>query len=209
MRKLFWMVMLAAINSCSLPERKLAGTYIDSERGDTLRIKPDKTYTFDEKLMNGVVGFTKGEWQVVNNSVQFTAIPKVLMGYGSKIIKDSVAPFPVFDFYLGDSQQPVLLDDVDGYKEGLTSPAKNVIVKANRLEVQKISFDSLDVGMQDFIGITLSPNYFTNNHYRVQIYPAERFYEFDRYRFRYKKNSLKNINTEGLPKAFIVLKKTG
>ncbi len=180
------------------------GTYIDSERGDTLRIKADSTYTFDEKLMNGFDGFTRGEWRMVDGHVQLTVSPKILMGYGSKILKDSAASHPVFDFFLGASQQPVKLDEVDEYHEGLVSPAKNVVVDNNRLMLQKISFDSLDVGMEEFLPITIGPVYFTNNHYRVQITPGERYYEFDRYLFEYKKKTLRNINKEGVPKAYII-----
>ncbi len=158
--------------------------------------------------MNGVVGYTRGTGTLQNGKIHLNKNPKILMGYGSRILKDSTTASPVFDFYLDHSQQPVLLSEVYEYHEGLISAAKNVTVNNNRITLQKIEFDSLDVGMQEFLPFTLGPGHFTNNHYRVLITPVERFYEFDRYLFEYKKKALRNVNRPGAPEAFIVLKKT-
>jgi len=194
---------------CKSLQQQVPGTYIEYTRHDTLELSADKTYTYDETLMNGVTGLTKGNWTITKKNIVFTIHPRPLMGFGLKILKENASDHPVFWLFLGNSGEPIEITDAVKYKDGLTSPLNDIIISGNRLELLSTRFDSIAINTPDYVPIILNNNLFAKQAWDLQIYPLERYYLLDKYIFRYKKGELRNINTSGSTHVQVVFKKSG
>jgi hypothetical protein len=193
--------------ACKPLQKQLIGTYIESSLHDTLQLFSDHTYGYDEKLMNGVIGWTTGNWTINGKEISFVRNPRPLMGFHSKLIKDSASNHTVFYLFLGDTEKPVEIVGASVYKEEFLSPLKDALISSNRIELLSTAFDSIEVNTLDYYPITFGKNLFIHQTWRVQIYPAERYYLLDKYIFRYYKKELKNKNMAGSPQVYINFKK--
>lgn len=202
-----FLLFTLCVDACKPLQKKLPGTYIENSLHDTLQLFNDHTYGYDEKLMNGITGWTTGNWAINGKEISFVRKPRPLMGFHSKLLRDSSSTHPVFYLFLGDSNKPIEIVGASVYKEELLSPLKDALISSNRIELLSTAFDSIEVNTLDYFPITFGKNLFTQQTWRVQIYPAERYYLLDKYIFRYNKKEMRNINRAGSPLVYINFKK--
>ena len=192
---------------CKSLQDQVPGTYVEYTLHDTLQLFANKTYGYDEMLMNGITGWTQGSWTLNKKDIVFTSHPHPLMGFSLKILKKNPSDHPIFRLFLGNSNKPIEITGVLQYKNGFTRPISNVIISENSLELLSTGFDSVAISTFDYAPIILKQNLFLNQSYELQIYPMERYYLLDKYRFRYKKKELRNSINNGLPPIQVVFRK--
>ena len=193
--------------ACKSLQHQVPGTYIEYNLHDTLQLFTNNSYGYDEMLMNGMTGWTQGNWTINNKKIVFTSQVHPLMGFGLKILKKSPGDHPIFRLMLGNSDKPVEITGVIQYKNDSASAIRNAIISGNSLELLSTGFDSVAINTFDFTAIVLKPNLFVNQSWELQIYPTERYYVLDKYIFRYKKKELCNIVNNVLPPVQVIFKK--
>jgi len=157
--------------------------------------------------MNGITGWTTGNWRIEKKEITFVRNPRPRMGFQSKLLRDSASIHTVFYLFLGNSDRPIDIVGASVYKQGFLSPIRDALIRSNRIELLSTSFDSIEVNTVDYTPITFGKKLFVQQTWRVQIYPMERYYLLDKYVFRYDKKELKNKNQVGSPLVYIKFKK--
>ena len=55
-------IFTSLLIGCKVTDKKIIGSYIDPQKGDTLRLFPNKTFEYQEKLSYGEFGWNTGIW---------------------------------------------------------------------------------------------------------------------------------------------------
>ncbi len=189
------LICLLVFFGCKVSESKLTGKYIDRERDDTLTLMPDKKYEFEERLRNGEHGWNTGNWTIDNNRISFfNTNPSPVVGYKLRIHKMGESEYPLqLIFNLDQSKKKVTFTEVIFLEKGRRLHSAVISIVSNRITAKAAGFDSLLVNIAYFPGIAFNSGKFdVNGIYEVVVYPAERLYELDKIRYKYRNGYLLN-----------------
>jgi len=216
-------VTLLCWTGCTSPLRRLTGMYVDrSAPRDTLVLFPDSTYEYQERLLTDKAGFTWGSWKLDNKRITFHAPFRPHNGFGMRVSRDSSpagGPYPRYRLLLGDTPDPVEIEDVQVFDHNRVVQTNKVQFSGNEVQVSggagpgiladgKV-YDSVVIFTHDFTNLLLNRPYLDPVRYTFRIYPVERFYALDRYAFiRNKKTGLlENVVDPGSKPVYMRFKK--
>lgn len=185
---------------CKVPESGIVGKYIDIERDDTLNIKADKTYEFEEKLRNGEHGWNAGNWDISKKNISFTnTTPIPVVGFKLRITKIGESEVPLqLEFVVNEAKKRVQFSDMRVLYKKVGIDNALLIAVSNRILIKTFNFDSIAVKIPYFPFIEFKKEKFDQNGiYRIVIYPAERLYELDKFSYKYRNGALIN-RSEGI-----------
>jgi hypothetical protein len=172
--------LVALLSGCKVPSKQIVGNYIDTTHGDTLQILADNSYEFFEKLNTGLIGGTHGKWEIKKRRIYFKSEPKPLVGYRLKVNRDSTSNNSEIKLLLADTQEPIHIEEVYFFKNGVTLSKDNFEQSKNLIRIFSKDFDSIVVQTFNFTNIRLQDTLNKNYGYVARIYPVERLYELDK-----------------------------
>ena len=193
--KLNSVIFFLVITGCKVSESKIIGKYLDKERNDTLTIKSDNTYEFEQQLNTAAHGWNTGSWKLEKNSVSFSnTAPLAEVGCKLRITKKGTGEEPLqLNFILDKSQKNLAISDVVILNSHVPVNRSEFNIISNRVVVKTANFDSLAVKFAYFPFITFNKQKFDKNGiYEIVVYPAERLYELDKLSYKYRNGSLIN-----------------
>lgn len=181
---LFFFLIITILTSCKVQSKHIAGKYVDTTFEDTLQIYSDKSYEYLEKLNNGNLGWTRGQWKIKNRKIYFISNPKPLVDYTLKIRHDiSINNFQI-KLLLADTQKPIYIEDVKILKNNEVLSSESFTKSKNEVRLFVSDFDSILVSTFNFTTIIFPNTLNKNRGYVAKIYPEERLYELDKVPFK-------------------------
>lgn len=150
--KVLLFIIAVLFFGCKVPESGIVGKYIDIERDDTLNIKADKTYEFEEKLRNGEHGWNTGNWDISKKNISFTnTTPIPVVGFKLRITKIGESEVPLqLEFVVNEAKKRVQFSDMRVlYKKvGIDNALLSAV--SNRILIKTFNFDSIAVKIPYF-----------------------------------------------------------
>lgn len=183
--------------ACKVTDTKVVGSYIDRQKGDTLRLFANKTFEYQEKLSYGEFGWNTGNWAVIENRISFFNVkPNPVVGYRlKKEIRDSIKEPLKITLLLNASKKLITIKNVSVSLRNTVLDTSYFKYNLNTLTINTNSFDSISVATSYFPPFSFKQNEFEKNkQYDITIYQAERLFELDKYVFEYRKRSLLNYS---------------
>lgn len=180
---------------CKVTDTKIIGTYVDRQKGDTLRLFGDKTFEYQQKLSYGEFGWNTGNWGINENRISFSNVkPDPVVGYRlEKSIRDSIKEPLKIILLLKNSKKLITIKNALVWSRNNVLDTSYFKYNLNTLTINTNSFDSVSVVTSFFPPISFKKSEFEKNkQYQITISQAERLFELDKYVFEYKKKSLLN-----------------
>ncbi len=190
--------MLAVFFGCKVPEVNLAGKYIDLEKDDTLTLRADKTYEFEEKLNKGEHGWNTGNWNLVNGRIRFSnTSPLPIVGCKVKVIKKGMGRAALqLNIVQNSSSKKFRNIETRVVEKNGVAGHHFIPHKTSTVFLKSFTFEKLEIRIPYFPVLRFSKDEFEEKGiYQVIVYPLERLYELDKLSYRYKRNRL--INRRG------------
>ncbi len=186
------MVFVMMLWGCKITMKTVQGYYTNS-LGDTLVLSPDSSYEYKQKLRDGDFGWNTGKVDIQNNKVIFSETkPFPVVGFKMQIKQINTSSIPyIFSLVIDSQDQNALLDSVQVYANGTMEGNTFYSLNRNKLMVTNHKTDSITLFNRYFLRIDLNIARLKNYHaYSINILPAERLYELDKYNFTYANSKL-------------------
>ncbi len=206
-RIIILILLVSGLSKCKVVNKVIVGKYIETAFGDTLQINNDQSYEYLEKLNNGTLGWTQGKWIIKNRKIYFQCDHQPLVGYRLKVRPDTLLQNFQIKLLLGDTDEPINIENVCLFKNNLHVDANNFKQSTNVVTIFTTNFDSIVIHTSNFTPLSL-PNILNTNHGNIaRIYPVERLYALDKVPFSINKNILKSRKTKAYQNIFLTFKK--
>lgn len=186
---------IAILVGCKVTDRKIVGSYIDRQKGDTLRLFANKTFEYQEKLSYGEFGWNTGNWTLNDEGISFINVkPEPVVGYRlKKAIVDSISEPLKITLVLNASKKLIAIKNASVSFHNSVLDTSYYKYDLNNLTINSNAFDSISLATFYFPPFSFRQDEFEKNRqYEITIFQAERLFELDKYVFKYKKKSLLN-----------------
>lgn len=132
---------------CKVTDTKIIGTYVDRQKGDTLRLFGDKTFEYQQKLSYGEFGWNTGNWAINENRISFSNVkPDPVVGYRlEKSIRDSIKEPLKIILLLKNSKKLITIKNALVWSRNNVLDTSYFKYNLNTLTINTNSFDSVSV----------------------------------------------------------------
>lgn len=175
----------------------IVGNY-RNQMGDTLTVLANNHYEYKQKLNSGEFGWNTGRIQLGGRKVAFTDTkPDPYVGFKmqvrteSETAKDRLA----FTVFINGSDKNVHIDNLKLFKNISIITEHTFTIDRNKLRIYDNQADSALLYIRFFTPIDFRMDRFKKNHsYTINLIPAERLFDFDKYVYQYRNSKLKATN---------------
>lgn len=182
---------------CKVSVKTIVGNY-RNQIGDTLSILKSNRYEYKQKLNSGEFGWNTGKVQLDGRKVTFTDTrPDPYVGFKMQVrteSEDAESPLALTVLING-SEKNVHIDDFKLFKNISLITEKSFKIDRNKLYIFDRGADSALLYVRFFSPIDFRIDRFKRNHsYTVNLIPAERLFDFDKYVYLVRNSKLKASN---------------
>ncbi|MDP1973428.1 MAG: hypothetical protein Q8J87_10670 [Sediminibacterium sp.] len=186
------LVLIVILSGCKITMKNVQGSYTNS-LGDTLVISPDSIYDYKQKLWSGDFGWNTGKVNIQNNKVIFSETkPFPVVGFKMQIKKINESSIPyIFSLLINNQDKNALLDSVHVYANGKMGDNTFYSLNQNKLMILNPQTDSIIIFNRYLLRIDYNILRLKKyNDYSINILPAERLFDLDKYKFTYTNSKL-------------------
>lgn len=189
------LILLVLFLGCKVSDSSIIGKYIDYQKDDTLTLRADRSYEFEEKLNTGEHGWNTGSWILRKHKIAFSNTkPLPIVGCKVKLIKTGKGKAALkLNIVLNGSSKKI--NTIETSVMGMGGSMINDISKQknNTIFLKSFTFEKLEIQLPYFPVLQFKKDEFEEQGvYQLIVFPAERLYELDKLSYRYSKNRLVN-----------------
>lgn len=182
---------------CKISEKTIVGNY-SNQISDTLSILESNRYEYKQILNSGEFGWNTGNLQLQGKRVTFTDTkPDPYVGFKMQVRtenEDGQAPLSLTVLING-SEKNVHINDFKLFKNSSLITENKLKIDQNKLHVFDGDADSALLYIRFFPPIDFRMDRFKKNHsYTINLIPAERLFELDKYVYVVSRSKLKSLN---------------
>lgn len=193
--KVAGLVLLVLFYGCNVSESNIIGKYVDYQKDDTLTLRGDRSYEFEEKLNTGEHGWNTGNWKLHKHKIAFSNTkPLPVVGCKVKLIKTGKGKTALqLNIVLNGASKKI--NTIETRVIGMGGAVNNDISKQKRNTVflKSFTFEKLEIRLPYFPVLKFKKDEFEEKGvYQLIVFPAERLYNLDKFTYRYTNNRLVN-----------------
>jgi hypothetical protein len=197
MRLLAFLLIASLGVGCKVSMNSIVGNY-SNQMGDTLTISGNNRYEYKQKLNSGQSGWNTGRVGLNGRRVSFTDTrPDPYVGFKMHVrTADETAKGPLdLTVFINGSEKNVHIDELKLFKNISLIIGKNYTIERNKLHIYDNQADSGLLYIRYFPPIDFRMDRFKKNHsYTINLIPAERLFDFDKYVYLYRNSKLRSPN---------------
>jgi hypothetical protein len=177
----------------------ISGNY-RNQMDDTLIIFENNRYEYKQKLNSGEFGWNTGRVQLNGRKVSFSDTrPDPYVGFKMQVrtVNETAKDLLDFTVLINGSGKNVHIDDLKLFKNISLIIDKNYIIEKNKVHILDDLADSALFYIRYFSPIDFRLDRFKKNHsYTINLIPAERLFDFDKFIYSYRSSKLKSSNSK-------------